>query len=172
MGWTPPTNVAAGAKAKSAFINQQVLDNLRHLYDTPACSLERTAALNLANNAVLAVPFDTELRDNAAMHSTVTNPERITAPISGRYLVTVRAGFAGNPTGICLVQLKESGGALHSIYRDALVQATKIVGGAKEIILGAGEYFTVELQQTSGATMALSVGDNLGVEARWVGPSD
>lgn len=77
----------------------------------PRCSLYLTTAPSLASSTVSsAISFDTELFDIGTMHSTVTNPTRVTATKAGLYLLTASTEFSSdNTTGFRRVQFRLNG---------------------------------------------------------------
>ena len=172
MSWTEPVNVSAGTTAKASQVNLQVFSNLRFLHDTPACSVSRAAALNLVDNTWTAIGFDTEERDNAAMHSTSANTDRLTAPVAGMYVVHAQIAIPAAGSGAIGLRLKRSDGVLYRLDRRPLTTIVQYLGGSHEISLAAGQYVTVEANQSSGATLGLDLADN-GVTAqmRWISPN-
>lgn len=172
MTWTDPVNVSAGTTAKASQVNLQVFSNLRFLHDTPACSVSRAAALSLVDNTWTPIGFDTEERDNAAMHSTSANTDRLTAPIAGLYVIHARIAIPNAATGAIGVRLKRSDGVIYRLDRRPLASIVQYLGGSREISLTAGQYVTVEVNQSSGGALSLDLADN-GVTAqmRWVSPN-
>lgn len=100
MAYSAPTTRATGFLVTAAVWNQDVVDNVTFLANPPSCRVRHDAAVSIANNTVVVLGttagttavFNTERFDTAAMHSTVTNPGRITFPVAGVYMVS----FSGN----------------------------------------------------------------------------
>lgn len=88
MAYVAPTTRAAGYKVPATVWNQDVVDNVTFLANPPACRVTHSTTQSLTDNTEASVTFDTESYDTAALHSTVTNPTRITIPVAGIYLIT------------------------------------------------------------------------------------
>ncbi len=66
----------------------------------PAVRVTRTGNQTLEHNHVVDLVFNSERYDTAGMHSNSTNPDRITAPVTGIYAVGVSVRWAANAFGI------------------------------------------------------------------------
>jgi len=63
----------------------------------PACHVTKSDSTNLTEDDWTSIEFDTETSDTDAMHSTVTNPSRLTIPTGGDGWYTF--GFFATKTG-------------------------------------------------------------------------
>lgn len=62
--------------------------------DVPACRVYHDTTQSMADNAYTVVTFNQEDFDNDTMHSTSTNPTRITFTTAGVYIVNFHADLA------------------------------------------------------------------------------
>lgn len=89
---TPPYGPISGDRL------QHIEDGLEAVANTgftfSGSRVYRAAALALTDSVAAYIDFDTERYDTDAYHSTVTNPSRITIPVTGYYMVGVHIGFA------------------------------------------------------------------------------
>lgn len=64
--------------------------------DPPACKVSKATVQAVPNITVTTLVYDTEIFDTASLHDTVTNNNRITAPVDGLYTVGLHANFASD----------------------------------------------------------------------------
>lgn len=72
----------------------------------PQVKVTHSVTQSIANNSQTALTFDTELYDNDGLHSTTTNPTRLTPSRAGLWLLTGCIEYEANSTG----------------YRDAIIR--------------------------------------------------
>ena len=65
----------------------------------PSCHVSFTADQSIADSTVQDVLWSAEDHDNAAMHSTASNTDRITIPSDGIYCAGMHLGWAADATG-------------------------------------------------------------------------
>jgi hypothetical protein len=119
----------------------------------------RAAALSLVTATPTAIPWDTEENVQGAVHSTVTNPTRFTAPIAGVYLLTAHLRYTGSALGTqrsCAIY--KNGVALKDFAAYYFGANTFDLGNAVMARLAANDYLEVVGYQDSGAGLALGVG--------------
>jgi hypothetical protein len=90
MAFTTPATVVAGTAATASYANTYIRDNIAWLAtDSPACRVYNSANESISNTTDVAVTFNSERYDNAAVHSTSSNTSRLTIPTGGggKYLV-------------------------------------------------------------------------------------
>lgn len=116
---------------------------------------------SIPSGAWTALAFNSEVTDSDGLHSLAANPERLTAPSAGMYLVgggvTLDSAAAGR-RGLA-VQLNGSS--------DLVLSVTPAVSGGYTrlavctlVLLAAGEYVTLRAFQDSGAALnALALAD-------------
>lgn len=105
----------------------------------------------IANGATGTVLFDTEEWDVGAMHSTTANTGRLTAPITGVYLVTATAAMNAAVGGRVIPFITKNGVLAG--------RGTSMTNGAAEgeattiVRLVRGDYVEFQLQNLSGAAI-------------------
>ena len=117
--------------------------------------LYQTAVTAMANATWTSILFDTELYDDDAWHSTVSNTDRITVNFTGRVQVNANITF-GTATATYGLRIKKNGTIIRRI-----TQSLGAAGGgeANSLFLGAeidvanGDYLTIEGFQNSGASV-------------------
>jgi hypothetical protein len=90
MAYTTPITFVAAAVLTAAQLNTNLRDNIAWMAtDSPTCRVYNSAALSIVSGSSVALTFNSERFDNAAMHSTSTNTGRITIPTGGggKYLI-------------------------------------------------------------------------------------
>jgi hypothetical protein len=69
----------------------------------------KSATQSITSATDTAITWDQETFDTDTMHDTVTNNTRLTAPVTGKYLVIGCLEFAPNATGYRTVKIKKNG---------------------------------------------------------------
>jgi hypothetical protein len=152
-------NPATGTVAPASW-GDQVRDNDEWLIDPPSCSVKGSGD-NIPNNTLTALTCDTELYDNSAMHSTVTNNTRITINTTGRYLFTATIQFAssGAQQGYRQGDFQVNAGThffgmIVPCVTDAGIQTT--ICFQRLMVLTAGDYVELIARQTAGGALVSS----------------
>ena len=57
-------------------------------------------AISISNNTITLLTFDTEDYDTNSMHSTATNPGRLTCKTAGKFHIGAQCLFGTNGTGV------------------------------------------------------------------------
>lgn len=140
-----------------------------------AVRTKRTADQTLSNNTITALTWDDETYDTQAMHSTVSNTNRLTVPSGwdGLWHVEMNLEFEANATGFRGIHIKHStsGGTETVIAKFYLpntgVAISPILHCGTDYRAVATDYFYAEAWQTSGGNLRTghSVWDFL--LARW-----
>jgi hypothetical protein len=148
----------------------EVNSNFTELYDKTSNYSVRVyhdTGYSLLDNENKILTFNSESFDNGDFHSTTTNPERLTAPVDGIYLIHARIYFAAGPgqipdyrrnltitvngtTEIC----NDFGFASENYFLDAMTIYQ----------LSASDYVTVTMTQSSGATQNVAAGNDRNIE--------
>jgi hypothetical protein len=152
-------NPTTGSVAPAAW-GDVVRDDLEFLIDPPVCSLSG-AATSAANLTIVTLTCNTEIFDNDAMHSTVTNPTRITAQTAGRYDITavVRYDFTAGGGGR-LLQFFHNATTQYNVAQVAsttVASRDTIISGGRKIVMAAGDFVEVRARQDSGGTINVTV---------------
>lgn len=118
------------------------------------CKVYAGAAQTLATGVAASITFNSEDTDAKALHSTVTNPTRITAVVPGRYEVKGQVAFVSNGAGYRQVSLLKNGAiALASTRAAPANGAGTNLQVACSVYLAAGEYVEMQALQTSGGNL-------------------
>jgi hypothetical protein len=180
MATVPATqSFLAGEKVTAAKLIAAAKTPLDFLMNPPRCNAFNGAGVSLTTAVSTLVPFDSESWDTDSMHSTTTNPSRITINTSGQYLVTFYARFPSNATGYRQLNLRlnsggsSGGGSTWSTINLAAVNGTStFVTRTLELTCTAGDHYEIFAMQNSGATLTLDAGTRVtGMEFRWLGNS-
>ncbi|MDB4872485.1 MAG: hypothetical protein JWL97_3489 [Gemmatimonadales bacterium] len=159
-----------GIVVTSAALNSNIRDAVRFLTYPPIARIYYNgvtpAAQALPNNAFTTVSFDGATVDNyGGWGGTGTNPTRWTAPVSGHYLVAGYSAVTASFTGKRAVGLKVNGTSNFFGQYFAAVAASGHGAGTSNLAirllkLNAADYVEVQGFQSSGASSALSTGNN------------
>jgi hypothetical protein len=86
--------------------------------------------------------FDTTLFDPLGMHSTTTNPSRITAPIAGVYLVDANVCFSFGAAGDRNLEIKQNGTTVSLLQQPTNATSSRdtCIHDSAQLKLNAGDY--------------------------------
>ena len=121
---------------------------------TPAARVTHSVTQSIANVAVTALAFDTEIFDTEAIHDNVTNNSRLTCRTAGTYLICAGVLWGTVAGGLRMTRITLNGTVF--IARDASEASG---GGNVEQSVAAvyplvvNDYVTVEVYQASGAAL-------------------
>jgi hypothetical protein len=140
--------------ARLGVLEQGVYDAHR----MPTARVYASASFAVANNALTAVPFDSERYDTDTIHDTVTNNTRLTCKTAGVYSVGSSVWFVSTTVGYRDVQLVVNGATV--IGRDVRPTSS---GTEPAVITVAGvqwqfavnDYVEVKVQHTSGSSLSV-----------------
>lgn len=148
-----PANGDVIQRVAGAWTNQ-TMAQLRVSLNPPRALLRQTVASSLANNAFTSVTFDTEDRDTAAGHSTISNTSRYVFPVTGDYWVSGAVCFSSS-AGFKAVRFALNGSAIAGSQVDATSVAGAqwpVEGRSRIVAVTANDYFEVQgFQDTGGA---------------------
>lgn len=168
---TPPT-WTAGEKPTAAKMNQ-VRDLFNFLTAPPSCAAYQgtTATTLTTSGTVYPIGLDTEIFDvvqsgDTAMHDNATNNSRLVARTAGKYRIGGQIAYVSNATGIRALNIRvnaagnpASGTLIYSTQVQSLTSGTAVVTGEPFLYpLAVGDYIEMFGQQTSGGSLATSVG--------------
>lgn len=126
---------------------------------TPACRVYHNAAQSIASGSFVPLTFNSERFDTDNMHSTVTNPGRITFTTAGLYLVGGNIEFAGNAVGTRGMAILHSGTTyIASILQDIDAATTHELNISAVYAFTAGQYVELWAGQTSGGALNVNSG--------------
>jgi hypothetical protein len=115
----------------------------------------KSGAQSINNSTTTAITWDTETYDTDTLHSTVSNTSRLTASVTGKWLVTTSIGFAASATGSRIVTIRKNG------TTDYAQAASPNAGGSdgvqvtvSDIVdLAASDYVEINVTQNSGGAL-------------------
>lgn len=161
MAWTTPRTWAAGETLTAALLNTHLRDNLIAVGTPRRCQITASSTTDVPDNAWTLISFDGEVYDSDAMHSTGTNPSRVTANATGDYAVHAAVGWAANNTGMRGLQVRKnaagspSGGtAVAQRNWPAGASTVQTVELYRELLLTAGDYIELFRYQSSGGNLS------------------
>lgn len=95
---------------------------------------------------------------NSSLHSTASNPERLTPQSTGVYFFSAQASISANSTGVRQIQLRDSSAAFAAAsYSSQSAAFTAIVSGSKRFDV-IGGFVTVAMSVTGASTLSLAAG--------------
>ena len=119
-----------------------------------------SVALNTASGSTTRLTFDTQVFvSTTGLHSTTTNPGRLTAVSSGIYLITGCVSWANNSSGLRLARILIDGSSIVAQTAGPPIGT----GGATEQnvttvyrFASSGSYAELEVLQTTGSTLSIA----------------
>lgn len=172
MSYTTPRTYVAGEVHTAAHHNTYERDNIAWLAtDSPACRAYNSANIShTTSGSWQAVTMNSERFDNAAVHSTSSNTDRLTIPTSsgGKYIAGCGLQFTGNATGIRGAALGVNGlttfaqfdGRTNSGAGEAVT-----ISVATVYAMSAADYFSFGGYQNSGGALNMLSATNTSPEA-------
>jgi hypothetical protein len=115
------------------------------------------AAQAITTATITYLNFNSERYDVGNLHDTVTNNSRLTAPVSGKYVITTSIFYASNATGVRYLAI-EHNGTLTIAFDTRGAVSGDITGITISTIynLSAGDYVRVWVYQNSGGNLNVS----------------
>ena len=152
-----PDTLATQAILTSTYMNTYVKDNVTSLDTGYGCKLKTDTAQTLTTANDTPLTFDAETFDDNSLHSTSTNPSRITIPDAGRYLVIGYAAFATSNVGSRRLEIRING-----MVQNRVNDAAPSSGGpcylslSEVVVLTAGQYVELSAIQSSGGDLNIT----------------
>lgn len=132
----------------------------------PQARVFNSANIAITTGTVTALTFDSERYDNGSLHSTSANTSRLTAPITGLYMIGGHVRFAANATGTRQVLIRLNG----ATFLEPDSKANLGAGAAVDFTvttayqLVAGDYVELIVFQDSGGNLNVTAAGNLSPE--------
>lgn len=174
MPFVLPADPSPGAVAPASW-GDDVRTSLAFLANPPACRVFNGAAIGITSGAGwVPLTFDSERFDTDNMHSTGTNPGRITINTAGIYVVTGHVQWQLNTAGVRGLGIRVNGATFVGTDDYAIGNAS-LQTTATVYKLAAGDYLELLANQNSGTTplnvwgSATANGFSLEFAAAWVG---
>jgi len=129
--------------------------NADHVDVKPSCRVYHNVSQNIPNITWTILAFNSEKWDTDAMHDLVTNNERITCKVAGKYLCEGVARFSANATGARHVGIRKNGSWSDSAYAVLPAVSDQPIRVLVSIVceLAVNDYITMSVYQNSGATL-------------------
>lgn len=145
----------ARAEDRLRRLEQSIIPNAR-------ARVSNDADISTVNNTVKLLTFNNDDINKGDLHSTLTNSGRLTASITGDYIVGADIQWAASGTGTRLLRIMASDASC--VTRD--IRSPEATGNVTEqsittlMHLNAGEYLYVEAYQTSGGALKINATDS------------
>jgi hypothetical protein len=127
------------------------------IYDAhyrPAVRAKNSAVQAIGNASWTSLTFDTEDFDSQALHSTSSNTSRITASLTGVYLLGVNLQFAANTTGVRSVKFLQNGVTeIGANSEPAANTGVTYLHHTTIAYLVSGNYVEAQVYQSSGGSL-------------------
>lgn len=151
-----------GGQRPPAEWGRQVRDNLEFLARPPRCGLIMIAPQAVPTGAWTAIDWADEIYDyTTPLHSTVTNPSRITIPadLGGVWRFDVNGAFDSNGTGVRGIGLRKNGTGTDSPTHGYVFKPNNGAGNSwaddlgREVEMAEGDWMDVVAFQNSGGDL-------------------
>jgi hypothetical protein len=115
----------------------------------------KSAAQSINSGSATALTWDTETFDTDSLHDNVTNNNRLTASVTGKWMVTAAVSFAANSTGYRQVKINKNNTTDYAIAVSLNLGASDTPGvTVSDIVdLAAGDYVQIIAAQNSGGAL-------------------
>lgn len=129
-----------------------------------ACVLSHSAIQNVNSAAATGLNFDTEISNNGALHSTVSNSSRILFPVLGTYLIGANVTWSAGSTAGSYRSLQVKLNDLTNLPPAQQAPNPSAAQPSAQCVVtlyqpaSTTEYATIIVQQDSGSTMSISTG--------------
>jgi hypothetical protein len=155
------STASAGGTLTAALWNSNVRDAGNFFLGRPHVILTQGVAQAIANTTFTALTWDTEVRDNDAVHSTVTNTSRMTVVTAGWYRVSGTCGWAGSATGQRLSRWAVNGTGVEGTeiaFSSALSTTSAVPAVTADFFLNAGDFVELFVWQNTGGSLNTNIG--------------
>jgi hypothetical protein len=120
------------------------------------------AAISISHSTVTALTFNSERFDTNSLHDTGSNTSRLTAPVTGVYMISGSVQFASNATGIRAAFIRLNGSTNIATQILPVASSTDIFTFGVQTIyqLTAGDYVELTVFQNSGGSLNVNSDGN------------
>jgi hypothetical protein len=118
-----------------------------------------------------ALLFNTETFDTSAIHDTGSNTSRLTAPLTGKYLVEGSISWAANGTGVRVNRIRRNGSTILSGGGGSAIATSglSLCHSATIALLNATDYVELLGFQSSGGNLD-TITNEANFSMTWLGP--
>lgn len=170
-GSYPNPSISENGVSSSEIANGSV--GTADLAVAPAARARPISNPTLGNDTVTELSLGNEIFDTGGVHSTTTNPERLTAPVDGYYMISGEVVFAADPNGSRQVLLRRNdsiGTIGESVNRASGTPDRTALPVTTIFRLDAGDYVELDALQSSGGSLdVIASGTYLAIA--WIGPT-
>lgn len=159
-------NFAAGDGVEITSADDSGNDRVNLTFKTsttiPSARVYRSSNQSISDSTDTIILLDSERYDTAALHSTVSNTGRLTAPIAGKYLITATLEFASNTSGRREMRLLLNGSTIiaQDIRTGSISGITSPMTLTTVYALAQNDYVEIQVwQNRGGALNVLSSGN-------------
>ena len=117
------------------------------------CRAVRSSTVSVAHAVEQTISWNSEDFDSGTMHDNSTNPDRITVPEDGDYIINAFASFAVS-VAASAIRLYKNGVSLGFYYVPGSVTGAGEVSAFRTERLVAGDYITMSVFQSNGSSAA------------------
>lgn len=174
MGYSTTPTVAAGDVFPAAHWNTYVRGNFDHFANPPRCLAYSTANQGSLTTAGVALSFLAEGYDTDTMHSTATNPSRITFTTPGYYAGTATVALSmSTVAGSREIQILKNSTSIVAVARESMPSTidASILNVSFDNRFGTNDYIEVRVTHTHSGVSLTAVGAADGaypyLTARW-----
>lgn len=163
----------AGETVTAAYMNNNIRDVDSWLLAKAIFQGRNTAGPLIATGTPTAVGLDVEDVDSTGMHSTSTNPSRVTSVYPGYYRGFPGVGYSFHATGRRHASVRIGGAVVNGAggaYQTTAASACKVAGFPILAYLNVGDYMELFAEQSSGGNLALATtaADQPVLSVEWV----
>ena len=152
------TAYAAASIKGSLLVNRSVPGVKLKLHTVTAKEIGRLPAVRTTNSSAESIAgpqqsltFDTNVYDNAGMHSTKVNSSRLTALTAGVYEITGNVQWAANATGVRDLLIVKNGSTI--IARTEVPGSSPVQEVTTQVNMGTRDFVELQVAQNSGAAL-------------------
>ena len=131
---------------------------------TPSARAYNNAAISINHNTNTALTFNSERWDTDSIHSTSTNPSRLTATTAGIYHIYGHIVWGSNSTGDRKIDIRVNGSTFIASIRYAASGNNNWMSISTEYSLAATDYVELVVYQTSGGSLNVEANANYSPE--------
>lgn len=117
------------------------------------CRAVRSSTVSVAHATEQTISWNSEDYDSGTMHDNSSNPDRITVPEAGDYIIAGYAAFAVS-VAASAIRFYKNGVSLGFYYVPGSVTGTGDVGAMRPERLAANDYITMSVFQSNGSSAA------------------
>lgn len=131
---------------------------------TPTVRVTKSGVQSIASGSFVTLTWDTETKDNDALHDNAVSNSRLTAVTAGAYFVFAHVRFGANGTGRRALQFLRNG-VSYSVPENSTDSGTDELSLVlmDVVELTAGQYVEVQALQSSGGALNVTTQSYFGM---------